>query len=210
MFTGLVRAVGRVTARREKDRVLELTLESEDIAPELTTGASVAVNGCCLTAVSVARDGFRVELAQETLERTRLGRLPVGSAVNLELPLAASDPLGGHFVQGHVDEVGRLAHAGLRDGDWVLRVEHDPAASQLVVEKGSIAIDGVSLTVTACGPGFLEVMLIPHTLEVTTLGRAAAGDEVHLEYDILAKYVARMIAPYQGEGGPSAEDGFPR
>jgi riboflavin synthase len=198
MFTGLVQAMGRIAARREEGRVLELELESAEIAPELTVGASVAVSGVCLTAVDISGERFRVELAEETLARTRLGRIAIGGGVNLELPLRPSDPLGGHFVQGHVDEVGRLAEAGLRGENWVLRVEHRAESSLLVVEKGSIAIDGVSLTVTACGPGWLEVMLIPHTLEVTTLGSASAGDEVHLEYDILAKYVARLAAPYLG------------
>ena len=120
--------------------------------------------------------------------------------MNLELPLKPMDRLGGHFVQGHVDELGRVAEAGPREGDYVLRVEHSPDASRLVVEKGSIAIDGVSLTVTRCGSGWLEVMLIPHTLSVTTLGRSRAGDFVHLEYDILAKYVARLAEPYRPVG----------
>lgn len=198
MFTGLVEAMGRITARKEKGRVLELEIESPAIAPKLELGASVAVSGVCLTAIELGAERFRVDLAEETLARTRLGRSAVGSAVNLELPLRLSDPLGGHFVQGHVDEVGRLQAAELRDDNWVLRVEHRSESDALVVEKGSIAIDGVSLTVTACGPGWLEVMLIPHTLEVTTLGGASPGDEVHLEYDILAKYVARLAAPYLG------------
>jgi len=201
MFTGLVQAMGRVAARRERGRVVELEIESSELAPRLTTGASVAVSGVCLTAVGFSDARFRVELAEETLARTRLGRIPIGGAVNLELPLKLNDPLGGHFVQGHVDEVGRLAEAGLRGENFVLRVDHGLPSSAYVVEKGSIAIDGVSLTVTACGAGWLEVMLIPHTLEVTTLGGAAPGDEVHLEYDILAKYVARLAAPYLGAPG---------
>ncbi|HEY7699095.1 MAG TPA: riboflavin synthase, partial [Vicinamibacteria bacterium] len=130
----------------------------------------------------------------------RLGRLSSGALVNLELPLRPVDRLGGHIVQGHVDELGLVAASGPREGNHVLRVEHSLDASPFVVEKGSIAIDGVSLTVMASGPGWLEVMLIPHTLAVTTLGGLAPGDGVHLEYDILAKYVARLAAPYRPVG----------
>ena len=199
MFTGLVQAVGRLESSRRRGDVLELVIESQPIAPELDLGASVSVSGVCLTATELASSSFRVEVAKETERRTRLGRLQPGQPLNLELPLRPSDRLGGHIVQGHVDEVGRVAESGARAGDHVLRVEHSPEASRFVVEKGSIAIDGVSLTVTASGSGWLEVMLIPHTLAVTTLGRLAPGDGVHLEYDILAKYVARLAELYRPE-----------
>jgi riboflavin synthase len=203
MFTGLVQAIGRLDSSRRRDEVLELVVESELIAPELDLGASVSVSGVCLTATEVARSSFRVDVARETERRTQLGRLKPGAGLNLELPLRPMDRLGGHFVQGHVDELGRVAEAGARDGDYLLRVEHSRASSRFVVEKGSIAIDGVSLTVMAADAGWLEVMLIPHTLEVTTLGRLAPGDGVHLEYDILAKYVARLAESY----GPYGDDG---
>jgi riboflavin synthase len=136
----------------------------------------------------------------ETERRTRLGQLEPGEPLNLELPLRPSDRLGGHIVQGHVDELGRVATSGSREGNHVLRVDHSREAGRFVVEKGSIAIDGVSLTVIGSGRGWLEVMLIPHTLAVTTLGRLAPGDGVHLEYDILAKYVARLVEPYRLHG----------
>jgi riboflavin synthase len=199
MFTGLVQAVGRLGSSRRRGDVLELVIESELIAPELDLGASVSVSGVCLTATELASSSFRVDVAQETERRTRLGRLTPGDALNLELPLRPTDRLGGHIVQGHVDELGLVAESGKRDGNHLLRVEHSREASRLVVEKGSIAIDGVSLTVMAAGPGWLEVMLIPHTLEVTTLGLLSPGDGVHLEYDILAKYVARLAEPYSSE-----------
>jgi riboflavin synthase len=179
--------------------VLELVIESDPIAPALQLGASVSVSGVCLTATEIAGSSFRVDLAKETERRTRLGRLKPGDALNLELPLRPMDRLGGHIVQGHVDELGRVAQSGTREGNHLLRVEHSREASRFVVEKGSIAIDGVSLTVVAAGPGWLEVMLIPHTLAVTTLGRLSPGDGVHLEYDILAKYVARLAEPYRPE-----------
>jgi len=199
MFTGLVQAVGRLDSSRRRGDVLELVIESEPIAPELALGGSVSVSGVCLTATEVAPSSFRVDVAKETELRTRLGRLLSGEPLNLELPLRPTDRLGGHIVQGHVDELGRVAASGPREGNHVLRVEHLREASRFVVEKGSIAIDGVSLTVMASGPGWLEVMLIPHTLAVTTLGRISPGDGVHLEYDILAKYVARLAEPYWPE-----------
>jgi riboflavin synthase len=198
MFTGLIQAVGHLESSRRRGEVLELVIDSEPIASELELGASVSVSGVCLTATEISSGSFRVDVAQETERRTRLGRLAAGEPLNLELPLRPTDRLGGHIVQGHVDELGRVAAFGPREGNLVLRVEHSPDASPFVVEKGSIAIDGVSLTVMASGPGWLEVMLIPHTLAVTT-PRLAPGDGVHLEYDILAKYVARLIAPYRVE-----------
>ncbi|HXV63717.1 MAG TPA: riboflavin synthase [Vicinamibacteria bacterium] len=192
MFTGLVLSLGRVAVRNERGAGLELEIENAAVAEELSVGASVAVSGVCLTATSVSVPMFRVDVAAETLSRTRLGRLPVGSAVNLELPLRASDRLGGHFVQGHVDEVGRIEHAGPLRENYILRVRLEKPSAGLVVEKGSIALDGVSLTVTREGGDWFEVMLIPHTLGVTTLGQLRARDEVHIEYDILAKYVLRL------------------
>jgi len=197
MFTGLIQAVGLLESSRRRGDVLELVIESQEIASELELGASVSVAGVCLTATEISSKSFRVDVAKETEGRTRLGRLAPSEPLNLELPLRPTDRLGGHIVQGHVDELGRVAASGAREGNHVLRVEHSEGPSRFVVEKGSIAIDGVSLTVMASGPGWLEVMLIPHTLAVTTLARLAPGDGVHLEYDILAKYVARLVAPYR-------------
>jgi riboflavin synthase len=196
MFTGLIQAVGSIGSSSRRGDVLDLVIESDPIASDLEIGASVSVSGVCLTATEVSRSSFRVEVARETERRTRLGRLQLREPVNLELALRPTDRLGGHIVQGHVDELGRVAAFGPREGNHLLRVEHSLEASSFVVEKGAIAIDGVSLTVTACGPGWLEVMLIPHTLAVTTLARLSPGDGVHLEYDILAKYVARLAEPY--------------
>jgi riboflavin synthase len=200
MFTGLVQAVGKVASVGRKGDVLELMIESRPIASELQIGASVSVSGVCLTATEVMASSFRVDVAMETERRTRLGQLEPGEPLNLELPLRPCDRLGGHIVQGHVDELGLVATSGSREGNHVLRVDHSREAGRFVVEKGSIAIDGVSLTVIGSGRGWLEVMLIPHTLAVTTLGRLAPGDGVHLEYDILAKYVARLVEPYRLDG----------
>jgi len=205
MFTGLVETMGTIGERTEpgtkkaKGDLVELTIESQEIAPALTLGDSVAVSGVCLTATHIDPPRFRVDVAQETLRRTTLGQRASGDVINLELPLRADARLGGHFVQGHVDCVARVTHAGPRDGDYVLSFAHADEAGPLVVEKGSIAIDGVSLTVTGCGPSWLEVMLIPYTLDVTTLGRLSPGDDVNLEYDILAKYMVRLAEPYLGK-----------
>jgi riboflavin synthase len=206
MFTGLVRAVGDVRSVAPEDATLEIVIDSPEIAPELELGASVCVSGACLTVTGFDERSFRVDVAAETLRLTTLGKLVEGTKVNLELPLRASDRIGGHFVQGHVDEVGRIDRAGRVSGDFVLRVGYSPAASPLVVRKGSIAIDGVSLTVTRSSPGFLEVMLIPHTLAVTTLGRLSPGDGVNIEYDILAKYVIGMSGAYRGSAADESED----
>ena len=206
MFTGLVAAMGTIersepaeATEQAQAELVELTIESQEIASLLKLGDSVAVSGVCLTATYVDPPRFRVDVTRETLRRTTLGQLASGDAINLELPLRADARLGGHFVQGHVDAVARVTHAGPRDGDYVLSIGHANEAAPLVVEKGSIAIDGVSLTVTGCGPSWLEVMLIAHTLDVTTLGRLAPGDGVNLEYDILAKYMVRLAEPYLGK-----------
>ena len=206
MFTGLVAAMGTIersepaeATEQAQAELVELTIESQEIASLLKLGDSVAVSGVCLTATYVDPPRFRVDVTRETLRRTTLGQLALGDAINLELPLRADARLGGHFVQGHVDAVARVTHAGPRDGDYVLSIGHANEAAPLVVEKGSIAIDGVSLTVTGCGPSWLEVMLIAHTLDVTTLGRLAPGDGVNLEYDILAKYMVRLAEPYLGK-----------
>jgi riboflavin synthase len=207
MFTGLVEAMGTIgdVIGKGGSELVELTIESHEIAPSLKLGDSVAVSGVCLTATHVEAARFRVDVAPETLRCTTLGRLAEGDAVNLELPLRADARLGGHFVQGHVDAAARVREAGPRDGggggdgDYVLTIGHAREASPLVVEKGSITIDGVSLTVTGCGPEWLEVMLIPHTLDATTLGRLSAGDDVNLEYDILAKYMVQLAEPYLGK-----------
>ncbi len=199
MFTGLVQAIGQLKSSQRRRDVLDLVIESQPIASELAVGASVAVSGVCLTATSIGSGSFHVEVARETERRTSLGSLHPGALLNLELPVRAMDRLGGHIVQGHVDELGRVMESGPREGNHVLKVAHSREASRFVVEKGSIAIDGVSLTVMASGEGWLEVMLIPHTLAATTLGRLAPGDGVHLEYDILAKYVARLADAYWRE-----------
>jgi riboflavin synthase len=195
VFTGIVQSMGQVASITPREGGVRLWIDAGPLAAEARTGDSVAVDGCCLTVVGASGARLAFDAVPETLRRTTLGRRAAGDAVNLELPLRPSDRLGGHFVQGHVDAVtevlGRTDH-----GDDVVMIFRVPAALDgQVVEKGSVAIDGVSLTVMAVEGGSFSVALIPHTLAVTTLGRRAKGDPVNVEGDILAKYVAALIRP---------------
>ena len=189
MFTGIVRERGRVASMRQEPEGLRLEIDAPETASQLCVGDSVSISGACLTAIAVLNGRFSVTAVAETLDRTTLGRLAPEDEVNLETATRAGDPLGGHFVQGHVDAVGRIA--SIEDGRvWI---EAPPEILRYCVEKGSITVDGVSLTIAALrGDGF-EVALIPHTLEVTTLGAVEPGDEVNLEVDVLAKYVEKLI-----------------
>jgi riboflavin synthase len=198
VFTGLVADLGTVADVRADDAGAELRLRTQ-LAGAIGEGDSVAVNGVCLTAVDVDAEGFSAQAMHETLRRSSLGRLRAGSAVNLELALRADDRLGGHFVQGHVDGLGTIAAIEADGFSRVVRVQpEDAALLRYVVEKGSIAVDGVSLTVSALDERSLSVSLIPETLERTTLGGAAVGDRVNLEVDILAKHVERLVMGNRG------------
>jgi riboflavin synthase len=193
MFTGLVETTARVRRVDPDGDGVRLEVETP-LAAELRQGDSVAVNGVCLTAVDPGADGFKADVMAETLRRSSLGPLAEGDSVNVELPLRASDRLGGHVVQGHVDGTGLVESARDEGFARVVRITADPALLRYVVEKGSIAVDGVSLTVAEVdGEGF-TVSLIPETLERTTLGQAAPGRVVNLEVDVLAKYVEKLVA----------------
>ncbi len=187
MFTGLV--AGKGTVRTLRDGRLEV---ETPLAAELSSGDSVAVNGVCLTAVQPDGASFRADVMPETLRRSSLGPLDEGDEVNLELPLRAGDRLGGHMVQGHVDATGRVEEVREEGFSRVVRVSAAADSLRYIVEKGSIAVDGVSLTVSAVDDQSFEVSLIPETLERTTLGEAAAGKTVNLEVDVLAKYVEKL------------------
>jgi riboflavin synthase len=191
VFTGLVQDLGTVTGVDATDEGARLTLETA-LAPELHEGDSVAVNGVCLTATAIEGATFRADVMRETLRRSSLGEAREGGRVNLELPLRPSDRLGGHVVQGHVDGVGRLA--GVREDGFarVVTIHAGPEVLRYVVEKGSIAVDGVSLTVARVDDRGFDVSLIPETLERTTLGAGPTGRTVNLEVDVLAKYVEKL------------------
>ncbi len=189
MFTGIVRERGRVASMQQEPEGLRFEIDAPATASQLGIGDSVSVSGACLTATVVSNGSFSVTAVPETLSRTTLGRLEAGDEINLEPALHAGDPLGGHFVQGHVDAVGRIASVE----DARVRVEAAPEILRYCVEKGSITVDGVSLTIAGLRDDAFEVALIPHTLEVTTLGALEPGDEVNLEVDVLAKYVEKLI-----------------
>jgi riboflavin synthase len=198
MFTGIVQGQGTVTELRldPGGAGAHLVVQAPWLAGDLGRGDSLAVNGCCLTVTELTGSGFAADVVAETLRRTALGRLVAGERVNLEQPVAASGRLGGHLVQGHVDGLGRvLERTPVGDGEEV-RFWIDPALARYVVVKGSIAVDGVSLTVAGVGPDWFSVALVPHTLAVTTLGTRRRGDVVQLEVDVLAKYVERLLEPW--------------
>ena len=190
MFTGLVADLGTVTAVDASDAGVRLTVRT---ALELREGDSVAVNGVCLTATSVPDGAFTADVMHETLRRSSLGALDDGSKVNLELPLRADDRLGGHFVQGHVDGLGTIWDVREEGFSHVVTIGAPPEIMRYVIEKGSIAVDGVSLTVSGLGDDWLQVSLIPETLERTILGEAETGTPVNLEVDVLAKYIERLV-----------------
>ena len=193
MFTGIVRERGRVTAIEGDADGVRLRIEAPRTAARTAVGDSVAINGVCLTATSVDDGELAFDAVAETLRRTSLGRLEPGSEVNLEPALRAGEPLGGHIVQGHVDGVGRVRSLEPVGDGAELTVEAAPELLRYCVEKGSITVDGVSLTVASLAEDAFSIALIPHTLVETTLSRLAPGDEVNLEVDVLAKYVERLV-----------------
>ena len=195
MFTGIVEELGKVTRVEDLGDSARLTITGPVVTSDARHGDSIAVNGVCLTVVEATADGqFSADVIAETLNRSSLGALAVGSPVNLERAAAVNSRLGGHIVQGHVDGTGEVASRSPSQHWEVVRVSLPPELSRYVVEKGSITVDGVSLTVSAIGDDFFEVSLIPTTLGLTTLGSAPVGAVVNLEVDVLAKYAEKLIA----------------
>jgi riboflavin synthase len=195
MFSGIVETLGVVEEVVAENAGVRFTLRWPGLGEPMAIGESVAVNGCCLTVVAAGGETFEVQAGPETLERTNLGERRPGDRVNFERSMRVNDRLGGHFVQGHVDCTAELAERRT-EGDWeFLRFRlPDPSWMALMVEKGSIAVDGVSLTLVEVGPDWFSVMLIPHTLAVTTLGIRRLGDRVNIEADMLAKHVRKLLA----------------
>lgn len=198
MFTGLIEDVGSIQSAEAGGDGARLSIATQ-LAAEIATGDSVAVNGVCLTATTVDAGGFETEAMNQTLAVTALGGLGAGDRVNLELAMKASDRLGGHIVQGHADGVAEVL--SIEDDGFArrLRVALGPELIRYVVAKGSIALNGVSLTVADLGDSWAEVSLIPETLERTNLGTLAAGDKLNVECDAVAKYVERLMTPFVGE-----------
>ncbi|HVF20338.1 MAG TPA: riboflavin synthase [Mycobacteriales bacterium] len=203
MFTGIVEELGEVVGLQRLDGAARLTVRGPKVVSDARHGDSIAVNGVCLTVVEVLDGAFTADVMLETLDRSSLGALTVGSPVNLERPVTLAGRLGGHLVQGHVDGTGTIVDRAPAEHWDVVRVSVPPRLARYVVEKGSVTVDGVSLTVSGCGPDWLEVSLIPTTLELTTLGRKAVGDPVNIEVDVVAKYVERLLSGYTGLDAPT-------
>lgn len=193
MFTGIVEHVGTVESLECAPEGGRLKVCAPEVTPTLQPGNSIAVNGCCLTVVEASGDAFAADLSGETLRRTTFGELKAGARVNLERPLTAGKELGGHFVQGHVDGVGRIARLAPEGNNWWLAVRVPQELSRYVALKGSIAVDGISLTVAAWRDGIAEIAIIPFTYTHTNLQGLTIGDPVNIECDILAKYVERLL-----------------
>ena len=190
MFTGIVEEVGKVAVCEE----FGLTIAAARVLEDVKLGDSISVNGTCLTVVEFAAGQFRVDLAPETLRRTSLGELSPGGRINLERPLAANDRLGGHIVQGHVDAAGRVISIRPEGDCFIFRIRAPKKLMPYIVEKGFIAVDGISLTVVKCGAASFTVSVIPYTFSNTNLQDKVAGSRVNLEVDILAKYVESLMA----------------
>lgn len=188
MFTGIVEEMGSVRSIDTSDGGARLVVSAVTVIDDAGIGDSIAVNGCCLTVVELGPDWWAADAVPETLSRTNLGRLEAGDPVNLERPVVAGGRLGGHIVQGHVDGVGTVVQAAPE-----LRVKAGPEVMAYLVEKGSVTVDGVSLTVVSVLDDSFTVAVIPHTMEVTTLGRRKPGDLVNLEVDLIAKYTERLL-----------------
>ena len=204
MFTGIVEELGEVTDRRPLADSARLTVRGPLVTSDARSGDSIAVNGVCLTVVDVEAGAFTADVMKESLDRSSLGALAPGSPVNLERAVPVTGRLGGHVVQGHVDGTGQVLRVDPQERWTVVRVALPEALARYVVEKGSITVDGVSLTVSAVGDDWFEVSLIPSTLAATTLGTRSSGDVVNLEVDVMAKYVEKLLGP---RGVPAPNEG---
>lgn len=206
MFTGIIAEVGSVAALTRRGGGIELAVRAATASAEMNVDDSIAVNGVCQTVIAVDGDVLRVEAVEETLKKTTLGRLRTGSPVNIELPVRLNDRLGGHLVQGHVDCVGTVARVAKQSMSWLLDIEYPPEFSKYLIPVGSIAVDGISLTVAALKGSTFTVSIIPHTLEWTTLGGAEPGMEVNLEFDMIGKYIERLLQSGGTGGGGITPD----
>ncbi len=195
MFTGIVREIGTVAAVRRGAGSRALTVAAASTAARSAVGDSVSVEGVCLTVTGVEGDRMSFDVGAETLERSTLGELHQGDQVNLEAALRVGDAVGGHFVSGHVDGVGRISRKQDLPGEVRVEVEAPPELTDNMIPKGSVAVDGISLTIAALRPGAFEVSLIPHTLEATTLNEKAVGAPVNIECDMIGRWVRRIVGP---------------
>jgi riboflavin synthase len=193
MFTGIIEELGRVRALEKRGEGARLVIEARAVMEGTQEGDSIAVNGVCLTAIDVRADSFSADGSSETLQRSTLGRLRSGSFVNLERAVTPSTRLGGHIVQGHVDARGRFLSATEHGGSWTVRIAYPQDVARYLVFKGSVAVEGISLTVAGLADEYFEIAVIPKTWDVTNLSHLKPNDEVNLEADIIAKYVERIL-----------------
>ncbi len=196
MFTGIIEEVGKIVEVVDSGEFRRIRVEAKTVLDDMKSGSSIATNGVCITAREVDQVSFTADLSRETLDRTTLKHADVGSCVNLERSMRADSRFGGHIVQGHVDGVGRMRRFDREGDDWILEIAYDPASASRLVWKGSIAVDGISLTIASLEKEAFSIAIIPHTLENTNLQYANPGDEFNLEFDVLAKYVENPVAPY--------------
>lgn len=197
MFTGIIEEIGRVETLVPHASGMRLTISAHKVMDNLTIGDSIAVNGCCLTVIHIDKDLWSADVVTETMRRTCLGELHIGSPVNLERALSFNGRLGGHLVQGHVDGIGTITvKQPQADGSKLVTIESPFEIVRYIVEKGSIAVDGISLTVTAVNETSFTFALIPHTAKATTLGGKKIGAHVNLEVDLIAKYVEKLVHPH--------------
>jgi riboflavin synthase len=215
MFTGIIEGPGKITGRRTVGGGIAYDFEAGFDLTEPKEGESIAVSGACLTAYNIRDRSFSADVSPETLSRTKLGLIGVGTIVNLERAVKLSDRLGGHLVSGHVDCLAAVISRKEIGSYTVFSFSLPAEQGRYIIEKGSITIDGVSLTVNSCGPGHFSVSIIPHTLKVTTLGVLKAGSKVNIEVDIIGKYVEKLLTPRAGidrshgaEGGEGINSGF--
>jgi len=197
MFTGIIEELGKVLEIQDSGDFRTIAIAGRTVFDDLHIGSSIAVNGVCLTVRSISDRAFSAEMSRETIDRTSLGNLRKGAVVNLERPMRADSRFGGHIVQGHVDGVGRIRRFDRQGDAWDLKIEYPAFGSPYVVEKGSIAVDGISLTVAALQDSrTFSVAIIPHTFENTNLQAAKPDDPVNLEFDVVAKYIENLLKPY--------------
>ena len=198
MFTGIIEETGAVKSVNRRQTGARIEIAAAVVLSDLEIGGSIAVNGCCLTAIEVTSEGFAADLSPETMARTNLGDLEPGRRVNLERPLLPTSRLSGHFVQGHVDTTGEFLEVALAgDDNWTLRVRAPEATLKYLVYKGSVTIDGISLTVARLDGDVIEVAVIPHTYRETNLADRRPGERINLECDVLAKHIERLLSSVQ-------------
>lgn len=193
VFTGIIEELGHVRSIEQRGENAYITIEAHAVTEDTKHGDSIAVNGVCLTALDINRDSFAADVSRETLDRSTLGHLQTGAAVNLERAVTPITRLGGHIVQGHVDARGKLLSVTDHAGSWAVRIEYPNEIARYLVFKGSVAVEGISLTIAALTDDYFEVAIIPKTWEVTNFSQLRPGDEVNLEADMIAKYVERIL-----------------